>query len=285
MNYFSYNSNSSYPNSLYCQGANRCIPSCPSVPSLIVGPTGPTGPQGIPGPDGATGPTGPQGIPGPNGAAGAVGPTGPTGPQGPVGATGATGAAGATGAVGPTGPTGPQGPVGATGATGAAGEIGPTGPTGPQGPAGAAGTTASGLAAYGGLYNAADQTVTLAAPNTAVQVVLPTTMPSDGVTYTPDNSITIAEDGDYEIGYSATGDASGNRTLTLSARQNGADIAGSAVTLSSTGTGNTLPFQNSVIVTLPAGTVIDLGVASSVADDVTLGSATLTVKKLSEAAA
>jgi hypothetical protein len=60
---------------------------------------------------------------------------------GPQGPTGPQGATGATGPQGPTGPMGPQGLTGATGATGATGPAGSTGPQGPQGLTGATGAT------------------------------------------------------------------------------------------------------------------------------------------------
>lgn len=72
-------------------------------------------------------------------------PTGPQGPQGPEGPQVPQGLEGPQGFQGPQGPEGP--PQGSQGAIGL------------QGPQGDPGTNASGLTAYGGLYNAGTQLV------------------------------------------------------------------------------------------------------------------------------
>ena len=98
----------------------------------------------------------------PRGYDGQQGPTGPIGPAGDLGPTGPTG---------PTGAVGATGAAGATGATGAAGVQGPIGPTGPTGPAG---TSASGLAAYGGLYNGSTQLLFFTAADQYIPISLST---------------------------------------------------------------------------------------------------------------
>ncbi len=213
-------------------------------------PQGPTGPNGI---TGATGPTGATGATGSQGLAGATGPTGATGPQGLAGITG---------------PTGPQGLAGATGPTGATGVTGPTGP-------------ANGLNAYGGKYSDAPQTINLGV-GTQTQIALPSAMPNLNTTYTPANSITVTQAGTYEINYYSNVSVALGTTVTLAVRSNGTNIPDTVISrILSVGVGSL--YSGSVIVTLPAGAVIDMAISALLAVGVTLGSgvnATLSVKKL-----
>lgn len=219
-------------------------------------PQGPTGPNGI---TGATGPTGATGATGPQGLAGVTGPTGATGPQGLAGVTGPTGATGPQGLAGITGPTGPQGLAGATG------------PTGP----------ANGLNAYGGKYSDAPQTINLGI-GTQTQIALPSAMPNLNTTYTPANSITVTQAGTYEINYYSNVSVALGTTVTLAVRSNGTNIPDTVISrILSVGVGSL--YSGSVIVTLPAGAVIDMAISALLAVGVTLGSgvnATLSVKKL-----
>ncbi len=213
-------------------------------------PQGPTGPNGI---TGATGPTGATGATGSQGLAGATGPTGATGPQGLAGITG---------------PTGPQGLAGATGPTGATGVTGPTGP-------------ANGLNAYGGKYSDAPQTINLGV-GTQTQIALPSAMPNLNTTYTPANSITVTQAGTYEINYYSNVSVALGTTVTLAVRSNGTNIPDTVISrILSVGVGSL--YSGSVIVTLPAGAVIDMAISALLAVGVTLGSgvnASLSVKKL-----
>ena len=260
----------------------KCKPQCSYVG--IIGPTGPTGPSG--GPTGPTGPTGPQGLAGLDGA---TGPTGPTGPQGLAGLDGATGPtgpqgiAGLDGATGPTGPTGPQGLAGLDGATGPTGPIGPqglagldgaTGPTGPTGPAG------TGLSAYGGRYSTTDQTFTTTT-GTPTQIELPNVMPSLDIDNTTNpNALTITEAGDYELTYNTLAEVDNDGNLTLAIRNNGTNIPGTVQTLTLTAN-ESESFGGSTIVTLPAGSVIDLALTSTVnTTDGAVNQASLTAKKI-----
>ena len=207
------------------------------------------------GPTGPTGPTGPAGTPG-----GATGPTGPTGPQGLLGATG------------PTGPTGPQGLLGATGPTGPTSTIpGPTGPTGPT----------AGLNAYAGKYSNTPQTINLTI-GTPTQIALPTAEPNLNATYTPTNSITVAQDGTYEINYFSNVSVAVGTTVTQAVRVNGTNIPSTVISrVLSVGVGSI--YSGSTIVTLVAGDVVDMALSALLAVGVTLGTgvnATLTVKKL-----
>ena len=198
----------------------------------------------------------PQGPTGPQGIAGTIGATGPTGPQGIAGTDG------------PTGPTGPQGIAGTIGATG------PTGITGPTGPA-------NGLNAYGGKYSDTPQTLNLVI-GTPTQIPLANSLPNLNTTYTPTNSITVAQAGNYEINYFSNVSAALGTTVTQAVRSNGTNIPSTVVSrVLAVGVGSI--YSGSVIVALPAGAVIDMAISALLAVGVTLGNgvnATLSVKKL-----
>ena len=190
------------------------------------------------------------------------GATGATGPAGPEGAAGATGPAGAAGATGPTG---------AAGATGAAGLTGATGATGP----------ANGLNAYGGLYSTAPQTLNLTVGGTT-QIPLSTAGPVKEATYVPANSIVVANPGTYEINYSTALTAAVATTITLAVRVNGVNVP-SATISRVLAVGTSSLFSGSTIITLTAGSAVDMALSALLAVGITLGSwvnATLTVKKL-----
>ena len=174
--------------------------------------------------------------------------------------------------MGPTGATGPTGPMGPTGPTGATGLTGPTGPTGPAGD--------TGLEAYTGRYSTAEQSFTT---NTGVptQVVLPTIMPTlDTDTATNANAITIIEAGDYELTYNVLAEVDNAGNLTVAIRNNGTDIPGTIQILTLTAN-ESESFGGNVIVTLPAGSIIDLALTSTVNNtDGTINQASLTAKKL-----
>lgn len=160
----------------------------------------------------------------------------------------------------PQGPTGPQGLVGATG---------PTGPT-------------SGLSAYGGKYNTTSSTISLGI-GTQSQVPLPVSMPNLNTTYATTNSITVTQDGVYEINFYSNVSVALGTTLTLAVRANGTNIA-STVVSRALSVGTSSIYSGSVLVQLPANTVIDIAVSALLAVGVTLGSGTsasLTVKKIS----
>jgi len=208
----------------------------------------------------------------PQGPTGATGATGATGPQGLQGITGPTGPASTVeGPTGPTGPTGPQGLQGLIGATGPTGLTGPTGATGP----------ANGLNAYGGKYNDTPQTLNLIV-GTPTQVPLANSLPNLNTTYTPANSITVTQAGNYEINFFSNVTAAVATALTQAVRSNGTNIPSTIITRTlSVGVGSI--YSGSVVVSLPAGAVIDMAVSALLAVGVTLGSgvnASLSVKKL-----
>ena len=151
----------------------------------------------------------------------------------------------------------------------------PQGPTGPTGPS-------AGLAAYGGKYNTATQTLNLGI-GTQTQLPLPSNMPNLNTTYTPTNSITVAQAGTYEINYYSNISVALGTTVTLAVRQNGTNIPDTVISrLLSVGVGSI--YSGSVLVTLAAGDVIDIAISALLAVGVTLGSGvntTLSVKKIS----
>lgn len=163
-------------------------------------------------------------------------------------------------------PPGPIGPTGPTGAAGVTGPTGPTGATGATGPQGEPGETASGLTAYGGLYNAGTQLVFFTASDTDVQVRLNTAMPLRNVAAAGNNTLTIQTAGDYEINYNMLLNTSKASTVSYGVRRNGTVIPatrGSQTMAADDTTG--LSFDGrlsaSTIVMLAAGDVLDLVVS------------------------
>lgn len=150
----------------------------------------------------------------------------------------------------------------------------PQGPTGPAGPA-------NGLGAYGGKYNNTGGTISLGI-GTQSQIPLAVAMPNLNTTYATANSITVTTAGTYEINYFSNVSVALGTTLTLAVRSNGTNIPATVISRAlSVGTSSV--YSGSVIVTLPAGAVIDMAVSALIAVGVTLGSGTnasLTVKKI-----
>ncbi len=107
-------------------------------------------------------------------------------------------------------------------------------------------------------------------------------MPVSNATYTPANSITVAEAGTYEINYYSNVSVALGTTVTLAIRINGTNIPSTVISrVLSVGVGSV--YSGSTIVTLAAGNVIDMAISALLAVGVTLGSgvnATLSVKKL-----
>lgn len=151
----------------------------------------------------------------------------------------------------------------------------PQGPTGPTGPS-------SGLLVYGGKYNNTSSNISLGI-GTQSQVPLPVSMSNSNTTYATNNSITVTQGGVYEINFYTNVSVALGTTLTLAIRANGTNIPSTVIsrTLS---VGTSSIYSGSVLVQLPANTVIDMAVSALIAVGVTLGSgttATLTVKKIS----
>ena len=154
---------------------------------------------------------------------------------------------------------------------------GPTGPTGLTGPTG----PAAGLNAYAGKYSDTPQTINLTI-GTPTQISLPNSMPNLNATYTPANSITVTQAGNYEINYFSNVSVALGTTVTQAIRSNGVNIPSTVITrVLSVGVGSI--YSGSTIVTLPAGAVIDMTLSALLAVGVTLGSgvnASLSIKKL-----
>lgn len=147
-----------------------------------------------------------------------------------------------------------------------------TGATGP----------ANGLAAYGGKYSDTPQTINIVLGG-ASQVGLPNAMPNLNVTYTPTNSITVAQAGSYEITYYLNATAAVATAVTMAVRNNGTNIPSATVSrLLSVGVESI--YSGSTVVTLAAGDVIDMALSALLAVGITLGTGTnasLVITKLS----
>ena len=107
-------------------------------------------------------------------------------------------------------------------------------------------------------------------------------MPNLNVTYTPTNSITVAQAGTYEINYYSNISVALGTTVTLAVRINGTNIPDTVISrVLAVGVGSI--YSGSVLVTLAAGDVVDMAISALIAVGVTLGTgvnATLSLKKL-----
>lgn len=107
-------------------------------------------------------------------------------------------------------------------------------------------------------------------------------MPPSEVEYTPTNGITVTKDGNYEINYFTSLSVAVGATVTIAVRLNGTNIPGATISRTlSVGVGSQV--NGSIMISLPAGSVIDMAISALVAVGVTLGTgvnASLTVKKL-----
>ncbi len=139
------------------------------------------------------------------------------------------------------------------------GVVGPTGPTGP------AGTSFSGT--YGRKYNTSTDTINVVV-GTASVIPLATVGPSNNVTTSAPNVLTIVEAGTYEISYSFRGSSSANGDVTVEVTQNTNPIGNTSIIRSVTANQEN-DFVGSSIVTLNAGDQIGLSIESSVAATVT----------------
>ncbi|MCY0088732.1 MULTISPECIES: BclA C-terminal domain-containing protein [Bacillus amyloliquefaciens group] len=215
-----------------------------SGPTGFTGATGGTGPTGI---TGATGDTGPTGF---TGATGGTGPTGITGATGVSGPTGITGATGATGPTGITGATGVSGPTGITGATGVSGPTGITGATGVSGPTGITGTSLTATSGYAS--NTGGGVVAVIVGGTTISLPNEQNLSADITANAANTVFTVAPAGRYYISYHINLTAG----LLVSSRIliNGTPPASSIIAP----VASLANFNNSFIVTLPAGSTIQL---------------------------
>ncbi|MEB3694971.1 MULTISPECIES: BclA C-terminal domain-containing protein [Bacillus] len=264
------------------------LDSISNIPTLAgpTGATGPTGPTGAVGPAGATGPTG---AIGPTGVTGAglqgivafnplIAPTYTTGqvvlyngssyvanvnsPAGTPGAsadytllaaagiTGATGVTGPTGFTGATGGTGITGPTGSTGVTGDTGPTGSTGATGGTGPTGSTGTSLTATSGYAS--NTGGGVVAVIVGGTTISLPNEQNLSADITANAANTIFTVAPAGRYYISYHINLTAG----LLVSSRIliNGTPPASSIIAP----VASLANFNNSFIVTLPAGSTIQL---------------------------
>ena len=210
----------------------------------ITGATGGTGPTGFTGATGGTGPTGSTG------ATGGTGPTGITGATGVTGPTGITGATGGTGPTGITGATGGTGPTGITGATGVTGPTGSTGATGGTGPTGSTGTSLTATSGYAS--NTGGGVVAVIVGGTTISLPNEQNLSADITVNAANTVFTVAPAGRYYISYHINLTAG----LLVSSRIliNGTPPASSIIAP----VASLANFNNSFIVTLPAGSTIQL---------------------------
>ncbi|MGV7064586.1 BclA C-terminal domain-containing protein [Bacillus velezensis] len=227
-----------------------------SGPTGFTGATGVSGPTGITGATGGTGPTGSTGATGgtgPTGFTGATGVSGPTGFTGATGGTGPTGSTGATGGTGPTGSTGATGGTGPTGSTGATGDTGPTGSTGAIGETGPTGSTGTSLTATSGYAsNTGGGVVAVIVGGTTISLPNEQNLSADITANAANTVFTVAPAGRYYISYHINLTAG----LLVSSRIliNGTPPASSIIAP----VASLANFNNSFIVTLPAGSTIQL---------------------------
>ncbi|WHY39850.1 BclA C-terminal domain-containing protein [Bacillus velezensis] len=182
-----------------------------------------------------------------------AGPTGATGPTGPTGAVGPTGSTGATGGTGPTGSTGVTGDTGPTGSTGATGGIGPTGSTGATGGTGPTGSTGTSLTATSGYAsNTGGGVVAVIVGGTTISLPNEQNLSADITANAANTIFTVAPAGRYYISYHINLTAG----LLVSSRIliNGTPPASSIIAP----VASLANFNNSFIVTLPAGSTIQL---------------------------
>lgn len=107
-------------------------------------------------------------------------------------------------------------------------------------------------------------------------------MPNYHVEFTPANSLTITETGNYEIMYFAAIDPTSTADITISVRRNNNNLLAATVTRRLTGNEQSV-FSGSVIVPLAANDVIDLAATAAASETINLRggtNATLSVKKL-----
>lgn len=258
------------------------LDSISNIPTLA-GPTGATRPTGAIGPGGATGPTGPTGPTGVTGAGlqGIVAfnplstPTYTTGqvvlyngssyvanvnsPAGTPGASAdytllaAVGSTGTTGVSGPTGSTGATGGTGPTGSTGVTGDTGPTGSTGATGGTGPTGSTGTSLTATSGYAsNTGGGVVAVIVGGTTISLPNEQNLSADITANAANTIFTVAPAGRYYISYHINLTAG----LLVSSRIliNGTPPASSIIAP----VASLANFNNSFIVTLPAGSTIQL---------------------------
>lgn len=167
------------------------------------------------------------------------------------------GSTGPPGPQGDTGPTGSQGDIGPTGVTGPTGSQGPTGFTGPVGFTGAGGA----LGYWGSFWSDVSQNVV---GGTGTAMTLNNTDPdTNGVSIVSNSQITVANQGVYNIQFSAQVDriqGTGNDSINIWFKKNGTNIPDSNTIVTVTGAAavaKTVPAWNYML-ELNAGDYIEI---------------------------
>lgn len=141
-------------------------------------------------------------------------------------------------------------------------------------------TDHNGLRAFGGRFSDETNVINIEVGRDNI-IPLSSTMSNLNTTYT-DNSITINQNGIYEINYFMNVSVEVATLLTLAVRRNGVEIPSTIIRrLVEVDTGTV--YSGSTIVELSQGDVIDMSLSALIALGITLGdgvNATLTVKKL-----
>lgn len=104
-------------------------------------------------------------------------------------------------------------------------------------------------------------------------------MPVDNVDYATANNVTINEEGDYEINFSANVTSTNSATISLAVRENGTPVDSAMIT-NTFADGENRIYSGSVIRTLAVGDVIDMVITPIEAATGSVNNAALSVKKL-----
>ena len=136
-----------------------------------------------------------------------------------------------------------------------------------------------GLSSFGGRFNDDFTPINIVVGQEVIP--LPEIMPGRDVEYS-DNSITIEENGIYEINYSINVSAEVAALVTTSVRVNGQDIDSTVISrLIDVDLGTV--YSGSTIVELNSGDVIDMAISALIAVEVTLGNgvnASLSIRRI-----
>ncbi len=161
----------------------------------------------------------------------------------------------------------------------------PKGDQGEQGPKGDPGISSSTLSAYGGKYNHTIQNLTSPGLGSWIQIPLPTALPSINLKETEDNTLTLEQDGVYEINYFLKASVSKQTSLTLIVRKNSMNIPSTVIMQELLPNTENL-YYGSTLVNLNADDKVDMEI-STTEENVIVQlrngmNANLTIKKIDE---
>ncbi len=160
-------------------------------------------------------------------------------------------------------------------------------------PMGEPGKEASAVSAYGGLYQDAQQQLTLTAADTYEPISMNTAMPAQGIAASANGTLSIQEPGDYEVSYNVSVQANAPSTLRVAVRNNGTVLPETQDTqrlLQGSDTSLYIGrFASQALVRLAAGDTLDLAIAAAdqVSGDINVttggyANTALVVKRLSK---